>query len=85
MKFQLIPDAASSFAEQVEPLWWFLVAVTLVMTFLAIPFAVTTGRRGALYGIGLAATSVSWAEAGLPEIVCQCRELHRLAIEGRAP
>ena len=29
-------------------------AVTLVMTFLAIPFAVTTGRRGALYGIGLA-------------------------------
>lgn len=29
-------------------------AVTLVMTALAIPFAVTTGRRGALYGIGLA-------------------------------
>ena len=29
-------------------------AVTLVMTLLAIPFAVTTGRRGALYGIGLA-------------------------------
>jgi lipopolysaccharide export system permease protein len=29
-------------------------AVTLVMTFLAIPFGVTTGRRGALYGIGLA-------------------------------
>ncbi len=28
--------------------------VTLVMTALAIPFAVTTGRRGALYGIGLA-------------------------------
>lgn len=29
-------------------------AVTLVMTALAIPFAVTTGRKGALYGIGLA-------------------------------
>ena len=29
-------------------------AVALVMTALAIPFAVTTGRRGALYGIGLA-------------------------------
>ena len=26
--------------------------VTLVMTLLAVPFAVTTGRRGALYGIG---------------------------------
>ena len=28
--------------------------VTVVMTMLGIPFAVTTGRRGALYGIGLA-------------------------------
>jgi lipopolysaccharide export LptBFGC system permease protein LptF len=27
--------------------------VTVVMTLLAIPFAVTTGRRGALYGIGV--------------------------------
>jgi LPS export ABC transporter permease LptG/LPS export ABC transporter permease LptF len=27
---------------------------TVVMTLLAVPFAVTTGRRGALYGIGLA-------------------------------
>ena len=27
--------------------------VTLVMTFLAVPFAVTTGRRGAMYGIGI--------------------------------
>ena len=27
--------------------------VTVVMTLLAVPFAVTTGRRGALYGIGL--------------------------------
>ena len=27
--------------------------VTLVMTFLAVPFAVTTGRRGAMYGIGV--------------------------------
>ena len=27
--------------------------VTVVMTLIAIPFAVTTGRRGALYGIGL--------------------------------
>jgi lipopolysaccharide export LptBFGC system permease protein LptF len=27
--------------------------VTFVMTLLAIPFGVTTGRRGALYGIGL--------------------------------
>jgi LPS export ABC transporter permease LptG len=29
--------------------------VTFVMTLLAIPFGVTTGRRGALYGIGLGA------------------------------
>ncbi|MBI4263830.1 MAG: LptF/LptG family permease [Acidobacteria bacterium] len=27
--------------------------VTIVMTLLAVPFAVTTGRRGAMYGIGL--------------------------------
>ncbi len=27
--------------------------VTVIMTLLAVPFAVTTGRRGALYGIGL--------------------------------
>jgi LPS export ABC transporter permease LptG/LPS export ABC transporter permease LptF len=27
--------------------------VTLVMTFIAVPFAVTTGRRGAMYGIGI--------------------------------
>jgi len=27
--------------------------VTVVMTLLAIPFGVSTGRRGALYGIGL--------------------------------
>jgi lipopolysaccharide export LptBFGC system permease protein LptF len=26
--------------------------VTLVMTLIAVPFAVTTGKRGALYGIG---------------------------------
>lgn len=28
-------------------------AVTLVMTLIAVPFAVTTGKRGALYGIGI--------------------------------
>src|SRR5262249_38786345 len=28
--------------------------VTLVMTLLSVPFAVTTGRRGALYGVGAA-------------------------------
>ena len=28
--------------------------VTLIMTLLAVPFAVTTGRRGAMYGIGVA-------------------------------
>jgi lipopolysaccharide export LptBFGC system permease protein LptF len=27
--------------------------VTIVMTLLAVPFAVTTGRRGAMYGIGV--------------------------------
>ena len=26
--------------------------VTLIMTLIAVPFAVTTGRRGALYGVG---------------------------------
>jgi LPS export ABC transporter permease LptG len=30
-------------------------AVALVMTLLAVPFGVTTGKKGALYGIGLAA------------------------------
>jgi LPS export ABC transporter permease LptG/LPS export ABC transporter permease LptF len=30
--------------------------VTVIMTLIAIPFAVTTGRRGALYGIGLGIT-----------------------------
>jgi LPS export ABC transporter permease LptG/LPS export ABC transporter permease LptF len=35
---------------------------TVVMTLLAVPFAVTTGRRGALYGIGLAiALAVGYA------------------------
>ncbi len=28
--------------------------VTLVMTFLAVPFGVTTGKKGTLYGVGLA-------------------------------
>jgi lipopolysaccharide export LptBFGC system permease protein LptF len=28
--------------------------VTLVMTLLAVPFGVTTGKKGTLYGIGLA-------------------------------
>jgi lipopolysaccharide export LptBFGC system permease protein LptF len=27
--------------------------VTVIMTLLAVPFAVTTGRRGAMYGIGI--------------------------------
>jgi lipopolysaccharide export LptBFGC system permease protein LptF len=27
--------------------------VTVIMTLLALPFAVTTGRRGAMYGIGI--------------------------------
>jgi lipopolysaccharide export LptBFGC system permease protein LptF len=27
--------------------------VTIIMTLLAVPFAVTTGRRGAMYGIGV--------------------------------
>jgi LPS export ABC transporter permease LptG len=35
--------------------------VTLIMTLIAVPFGVTTGRRGALYGIGLAmALAVSY-------------------------
>jgi lipopolysaccharide export system permease protein len=36
--------------------------VTLIMTLLAVPFAVTTGRRGALYGvgIGIALSIVYW-------------------------
>jgi lipopolysaccharide export LptBFGC system permease protein LptF len=27
--------------------------VTIIMTVLAVPFAVTTGRRGAMYGVGI--------------------------------
>jgi LPS export ABC transporter permease LptG/LPS export ABC transporter permease LptF len=34
--------------------------VTLVMTFIAVPFAVTTGRRGAMYGIGIVLALVYW-------------------------
>jgi cytochrome c oxidase subunit II len=34
MKFQLLPETASTFASDVDPLWWFLVAVTIVMTLL---------------------------------------------------
>jgi LPS export ABC transporter permease LptG/LPS export ABC transporter permease LptF len=35
--------------------------VTIVMTLLAVPFAVTTGRRGAMYGIGIGiALSISY-------------------------
>jgi LPS export ABC transporter permease LptG/LPS export ABC transporter permease LptF len=34
-------------------------AVTIVMTLLAIPFGVTTGKKGALYGIGLATVLAS--------------------------
>jgi cytochrome c oxidase subunit 2 len=49
MRFQLFPDAASTYAEQVDPLWWFLVAVTLVMTtliFLGVfAFAIKYRRR----------------------------------------
>ena len=34
---------------------------TVIMTLLAIPFAVTTGRRGAMYGIGIGiALSISY-------------------------
>jgi lipopolysaccharide export LptBFGC system permease protein LptF len=33
--------------------------VTLVMTLIAVPFAVTTGRRGAMYGIGVGIASRS--------------------------
>jgi hypothetical protein len=29
MKFQLLPETASTFASDVDPLWWFLVAVTI--------------------------------------------------------
>ena len=39
--------------------------VTLIMTLLAVPFAVTTGRRGALYGIGvgIVLAIVYWIDA----------------------
>lgn len=51
--------------------------VTVVMTLLAVPFAVTTGRRGALYGIGLGiALSIAYwfiltifAAAGAAEVL----------------
>ncbi len=35
--------------------------VTFVMTLLAVPFGVTTGRRGALYGIGLGIVIALWS------------------------
>ena len=39
--------------------------VTLIMTLLAVPFAVTTGRSGALYGIGvgIVLAIVYWIDA----------------------
>jgi cytochrome c oxidase subunit 2 len=49
MKFQLFPETASSFASQVEPLWWFQVAVTVLMTALIFAlvffFAIRYRRR----------------------------------------
>lgn len=49
MKFQLIPETASSFASRVDPLWWFQVTVTVIMTtliFLGVfYFAVKYRRR----------------------------------------
>ena len=30
-----------------------MMAVVIIMALLAVPFAVTTGRRGAMYGIGI--------------------------------
>ncbi len=34
--------------------------VTLIMTLIAVPFAVTTGRRGAMYGIGIGIVLAIW-------------------------
>jgi LPS export ABC transporter permease LptF/LPS export ABC transporter permease LptG len=45
--FNAVPDMVALQRKVSFPL------VTLVMTLLAVPFAVTTGRRGALYGIGV--------------------------------
>jgi LPS export ABC transporter permease LptG len=45
--FNAVPDMVELQRKVAFPL------VTIVMTLLAIPFAVTTGRRGALYGIGV--------------------------------
>jgi LPS export ABC transporter permease LptG len=45
--FNAVPDKVELQRKVAFPM------VTIVMTLLAIPFAVTTGRRGALYGIGV--------------------------------
>jgi len=45
--FNAVPDSVELQRKIAFPM------VTIVMTLLAIPFAVTTGRRGALYGIGI--------------------------------
>jgi LPS export ABC transporter permease LptG len=45
--FNAVPDMVALQRKVSFPL------VTVVMTLLAVPFAVTTGRRGALYGIGV--------------------------------
>src|SRR5207247_519651 len=45
--FNAVPDMVELQRKVAFPM------VTIVMTLLAIPFAVTTGRRGALYGIGV--------------------------------
>ena len=45
--FNAVPDSVELQKKIAFPM------VTIVMTLLAIPFAVTTGRRGALYGIGI--------------------------------
>ena len=34
--------------------------VTLIMTLIAVPFAVTTGRRGAMYGVGIGIVLAIW-------------------------
>ncbi len=45
--FNVIPYAVALYRKVAFPF------VTVIMTLIAVPFAVTTGRRGALYGIGI--------------------------------
>lgn len=69
MNFRMIPETASTFAEKVDPLWWFLVLVTIVMTGLifvgvfvfAIKYRARTPNEKPIYIHGSTKLEIFWS------------------------